>query len=268
MSSIRAASKALAHGIDRVRPPADGLVVLIYHRVGGDTASEIDLPTALFDEQMAYLAEHSRVLSLSDGVAALRDKTPIRSAVTVTFDDGTADFVETALPILERYQIPATLYAATEFIDTGRSFFGVAPPVSWAGLRDALETGLIEVGSHTHRHLLLDRASPAEIDNELDSSIDLIEAELGVPARHFAYPKAVVGSSHARTAVAARFESAALAGTKANPWTTSDLQALARSPIQTSDAMKWFQAKLAGGLGLEDRVRQRLNQRRYRDLTT
>lgn len=53
------------------------------------------------------------------------------------------------------------------------------------------------------------------------------------------------------------------AGTRANPYGRTDRQRLARSPVQTSDGMRWFERKLAGGMGLEDRMRQLRNRRRY-----
>ena len=58
-------------------------------------------------------------------------------AVVLTFDDGTADFCDLVVPALVDAGVPATLYAATHFIDTGTEFPWGAPPASWAGLRDA-----------------------------------------------------------------------------------------------------------------------------------
>ena len=67
-------------------------------------------------------------------------------------------------------------------------------PVSWSALRDACATGLVDVGSHTHTHRLLDRIAAADAADELDRSIDLIGDRLGRAALDFAYPKAVPGS--------------------------------------------------------------------------
>jgi peptidoglycan/xylan/chitin deacetylase (PgdA/CDA1 family) len=188
--------------------------------------------------------------------------------VVVTFDDGTADFVEHALPILERHRLPVTLYAATAFIDEGRPFPGDGLPLSWRGLADACETGLVDVGSHTHGHRLLDRLPADQVDDELDRSIELIGEHLGRPARDFAYPKAVAGSPAADHAVRRRFRSAALGGSRPNRAGATDPYRLARSPIQRSDGMHWFGRKLEGGMAAEEGLRRLVNRLRYAGATT
>ena len=172
------------------------------------------------------------------------------------------------MPILQRHRLPVTLYAATAFIDEGTRFPDDGRPVSWKGLADACATGLVEVGSHTHRHRLLDRLSGGEVDDELDRSIDLIGHHLGRTPLDFAYPKAVPGSPAADRAVRSRFRSAAVAGTRPNQVGRTDLHALARSPVQRSDGMRWFQHKVDGGMALEDQLRRLLNRRRYAVATT
>jgi peptidoglycan/xylan/chitin deacetylase (PgdA/CDA1 family) len=274
VSLSRQAVKVAAAAIDRWRPAPAGIVVLIYHRVGAGTGVEVDLPVSMFDEQLAHLRERGPVLSLDDALVALAGPAPEGPApVVVTFDDGTADFVDHALPVLVRHQVPATLYAATGFIDEGRDFPDEGRPVSWAGLREACSTGLVTVGSHTHGHTLLDRLPDDEVAGELDRSIERIGTELGTPPRHFAYPKAVPPAPAAARAVAARFASAALAGTRPNPWVTTDPQRLARTPVQVSDdrthrGRTWFERKVEGGLGAEDRLRALLNRGRYAGATT
>jgi peptidoglycan/xylan/chitin deacetylase (PgdA/CDA1 family) len=267
-SALRKAVKLAAFGADWLRPPPEGLVVLIYHRVGGRRASEIDLPTPAFNEQMAMLSASGRAATLDDGLRWAAGRTHGLAPVVVTFDDGTADFIDEALPVLVRHQVPALLYLATDFIERQRSFPDDGAPVSWAGLADAVSTGLVSIGSHTHTHILLDRADPAEVAVELDRSIELIGARLCADARHFAYPKAVSGSHEADALVRARFASAALAGNRPNVRGATDPWLLARSPVQTSDGPRYFRQKVAGGMGLEDAVRQRLNRRRYADATT
>jgi len=232
---------------------------------------------------MAAIAASNRVLSLSAALERLdlpagRPVAGYRGvdagSVVVTFDDGTADFVDVALPILERHGVCVTLYAATSFIEDGVDFPDHGRPVSWAALRDACATGLVDVGSHTHRHRLLDRVTPAEAADELDRSAGLIAERLGRPALDFAYPKAVAGTPEVAQLVRDRFRSAALAGTRANPYRSqqppraTDPHFLARSPIQVSDGMQYFERKLAGGMTLEDSLRRVMNRARYARAST
>jgi peptidoglycan/xylan/chitin deacetylase (PgdA/CDA1 family) len=271
---LRCALKEAAVAVDAVRRPPRGVVVLIYHRVGAATNLELDLPVDVFAVQMEALAASGRVVTLGDALARLSE--PVENGdgstgvdpVVLTFDDGTADFVDHALPILDRHRLPVTLYAATSFIDEARPFPGDGRPLSWRGLSDACATGLVDVGSHTHGHRLLDRMPPNQVDVELDRSIELIGEHLGTPPLDFAYPKAVAGSAAADRAVRGRFRSAALGGSRPNRFGTTDPYRLARSPIQRSDGMRWFRRKLDGGLAAEDGLRRLVNRWRYVGATT
>jgi peptidoglycan/xylan/chitin deacetylase (PgdA/CDA1 family) len=262
--------KRAAGALDGVLKPPPGVVVLIYHRVGAGSGSEVDLPRGLFEEQMSYLASTGRVVPLGTAVDVLRGPEPPEGPlpVVVTFDDGTADFAEQAVPVLVRHRIPVTLYTATSFIGGA----GQGPPagdaLSWSALADTLTTGLVDVGSHTHGHRLLDRLPATEVAAELDRSIELVGEHLGRTPQDFAYPKAVPGSPVADRAVRERFRSAALAGTRPNRVGSTDLHRLARSPVQRSDGMRWFRRKVAGGMALEDSLRRLANRRRYAGATT
>jgi len=237
-------------------------VILIYHRVGGRSPIKVDLPIDTFSAQMEALAASGSVMALDEAVDALGRGEDLTGSTVITFDDGTSDFVSDALPVLDRFQIPATLYVATKFVDEQIEFPDRGAPTTWADLRDAMGTGLVSIGSHTHSHALLDRLEPSSIADELDRSIDLIGEHLGVDARHFAYPKALAPSAAAEHEVRSRFRSAALAGTRANPVAT-DVFRLWRSPVQTTDTAAFFRRKAAGGMRLEDDLRQLVNRRRY-----
>ncbi len=278
------AMKTLAAAGDRVRPPVPGVVVLIYHRVGGGSGTEVDLPAQAFDEQMAWLAASGRVVSLDDAVDLLlagadgagaaagdgpeADHHPDHhhddDPIVVTFDDGTADLAEVATPILVRHEVPATVYLATRYVDEGVDFPDDGTPLSWAAVRDMAATGLVTFGSHTHRHLLLDRLDPAAAVDELDRSKDLIEQHAGAPAHHFAYPKAVAASDEVEPLVRARYRSAALGGNRPNPYAGTDVHRLSRTAVQVSDGAAYFVRKAHGGMALEDSLRRGLNRVRYR----
>jgi len=264
---VRSALKVTAAAAD-VGRRTPGLVVLLYHRVG-DGQGEIDLPVARFEEQLDWLGRHRRVVSLDDAVNELADVTvPTPQPVVVTFDDGTADFSEVVLPRVVRHGVPVTLFVATAYVEEQRDFPWGSRPVTWSGLAEAVSTGLVSIGSHTHTHALLDRAAPDAAADELDRSRSLIEDRLGIRCDHFAYPKALPPAPGVEGLVRQRFVTAALAGTRPNPYGATDLHRLARSPVQTSDGMRWFRRKAGGGMALEDTLRSALNRRRYTGATT
>ena len=270
----RELAKRVAFAVDDLTPARSGAVVLAYHRVGQRTESEVDLSTESFRRQIAHLTADLRVFSLDSFLAANRDdgtSAPIENrgdGIVLTFDDGTADFVDVVLPILVEYAVPATIYVATAFIDTGRSFPQDGRPASWAGLREAVSTGLVSVGAHTHDHILLDRCTRAAAADQLDRSNARIEDELGVTPIHFAYPKAVLARPEVEALIESRYESAALARTRPNPIGSTNPHRLFRSPIQVRDGWEGFRRKIAGGMSFEDDVRGLINRYRYRGKTT
>jgi len=98
------------------------LSILVYHRVvpEPDPLMPDHVCAREFDWHLAALERWFTVLPLREAAARLRGGTlPARSAC-VTFDDGYADNVTVALPILRRRGVPATFFLATSFIDGGR----------------------------------------------------------------------------------------------------------------------------------------------------
>lgn len=261
-SAPRRAIKAASRAWDAVRPPTPGVTVLIYHRVGATGGGQMNLAPAAFERQVEWLAANRTVIDLDAAVAAVGGAGPVSAAVALTFDDGTADWVDVVLPVLVRHQVPATFYLTTAYPGGELPLPDGEPAISWAGVAELAASGVATVGSHTHTHRLLDRLDPAEIADELDRSIDLIGEHTGAAPAHFAYPKAVDPSPTAGGAVRARFRSAALAGTRANVAGDDPLR-LSRSPIQAADTFDDVRRKADGGMGLEDSLRRRLNRVRY-----
>lgn len=275
MSSLKHAVERAGRIADRIVPPPSGITVLIYHRVGGGSDSAVDLDADEFERQLEYLAEHHRVVSLADAVAEISQAQPEGWAtdhddvgstpgVVLTFDDGTDDFVDVVAPLLERHQTPATLYAATQFIDDGEAFPWGAAPATWAGLADSTSSGLITVESHTHTHLLFARIDALTAAAELDRSIDLIGEHIGVAPTHFAYPKAIPPSAAAEIEVRKRFVSASLARSRVNRPGHTDLHRLWRTPIQRNIGLDAFGRRAAGGQRLEGELRALTTPIRHR----
>jgi peptidoglycan/xylan/chitin deacetylase (PgdA/CDA1 family) len=73
-----------------------------------------------FAEHMEMIRRHYMPIRLQQLVEASRDgKVPTR-AVVVTFDDGYADNLHEAMPLLERYDIPATMFATAGQVGSQR----------------------------------------------------------------------------------------------------------------------------------------------------
>jgi peptidoglycan/xylan/chitin deacetylase (PgdA/CDA1 family) len=112
----------VARGFEAVAQPS-GAIILMYHSVApDDLVPEIDSSNRLspqdFDRQMAFLREHRNVVSMGELVSKLEGgETPPAGTVCITFDDGYLDNLTTAAPILDKYNLPATLFLPTSYID-------------------------------------------------------------------------------------------------------------------------------------------------------
>ena len=240
---------ALSAGLVSKRDRGD-VVVLLYHRLGS-ARTEIELAPERFDRHIAALSRSGRARKLDDALARPD------GGVVVTFDDGTPDFYEHALPILVKHRVPAVLYLATAEIQASRG------SLSWDQIAEAVETGLVAVGSHTHSHADLSRLNAVEAEEEMRRSKHLIEDRLGIQCKHFAYPWGV-GSPAADVLVRRLFVTAALDGWRTNRRGRIDLHRLGRVPVLRSDGQFFFRAKAAGRLDAERLIYRALGRGPWR----
>ena len=100
------------------------LTILIFHRVlpAPDPIFPDEIDVARFDALMGLLSRTFRVLPLGAALRLREDGRLPPRALAITFDDGYADNVTLALPVLQRYGVQATVFVATGFLDGGRMF--------------------------------------------------------------------------------------------------------------------------------------------------
>lgn len=96
------------------------VVVLVYHRVTelADDPERIAVSPGNFRRQLEFIKQRFPVLSLAEEWTNLR-----KPAVVITFDDGYADNVLQALPIIEEVGVPATFFVSTAHIGTDQLFW-------------------------------------------------------------------------------------------------------------------------------------------------
>jgi peptidoglycan/xylan/chitin deacetylase (PgdA/CDA1 family) len=160
--------------------------ILTYHSLD-DTGSVISIPPDLFRSQMEWLAASQvRVVPLGE-----IQSTP--GAVALTFDDGFRNFYEHALPVLEQYRFPATVFVVSGHCGTSNQWtqtVGGVPRLelmSWSELEVAAAAG-VTLGSHTATHPHLSGLDATALERELASSRAAIEDRTGHVVDTFAYP--------------------------------------------------------------------------------
>jgi len=81
------------------------------------------LPDSNFEEQLRFLKTHFHVISMDEAASLSEPAFDYRPKAIITFDDGMRNNLSIALPILERYEVPATIYVSTGAIQTGQPFW-------------------------------------------------------------------------------------------------------------------------------------------------
>jgi peptidoglycan/xylan/chitin deacetylase (PgdA/CDA1 family) len=98
------------------------LAIFIFHRVfpAPDALMPDEPDIARFDEIMGWLARWFNVLPLDEAIARLKNGDLPPRAAAITFDDGYADNLACAVPILKKHGLSATFFIATGYLDGGR----------------------------------------------------------------------------------------------------------------------------------------------------
>lgn len=107
------------------RRMAPGALILLYHRVAELHSDPLSLNVTPrhFAEHLDVLTRRMRPMRLADLAAGLRHGRVPRRAVVVTLDDGYADSLHHASPLLERHGMPATIFVTTGYVDGAREFW-------------------------------------------------------------------------------------------------------------------------------------------------
>lgn len=173
------------------------LLVLGYHAVSESWRSALSVTPANLERQLISLVRQGyRGARFHDAVSSPEAS----KTVVVTFDDAYRSVRELALPILERLEIPGTVFVPTLFAGGEQlaSWPGVdgylggpdeheLAVMSWQELADMAARGW-EVGSHTRSHPRLTQLEGEDLIEELEGAREDCERHLGAPCHSLAYP--------------------------------------------------------------------------------
>ena len=236
---------------------------VMYHGVvtqDGTPFSPTHLTASQFEMDLAYYKKHFNVVSMSEAFDMYRNNIiPKKKTITLSFDDGFKNNLDTALPILEKYGLKTTFFISgictqdmetrslwTEYINTLNYYhrnevveidrykftnlydsqndvylvnyikglnketrdktmndliarydlntkIRTIPDEWWKimtldELKKFSRSKMVDIGSHGYFHYNMESLSSNEIDVELKSSKDLLEAAIDKPVISIAYP--------------------------------------------------------------------------------
>lgn len=166
------------------------LVVLQYHHVDDSTPAATSTSRSLFEAQIDMIGNLDlEVVALKEGtLAALDDAHPDTNEIAITFDDAYESVHRYAAPLLNKRDMPYTLFVNTDAI-------GTPGYMSWEQLRELAGNPLVTIANHSagHDHLV---KRPGEPENDweqrvaasLDIAQNVLKNQLGVEEPLFAYP--------------------------------------------------------------------------------
>ncbi|MFD3396371.1 polysaccharide deacetylase family protein [Alteromonas macleodii] len=204
--------------------------ILLYHHVSSSTPASTSISPEAFKSHMEYLDAHHTVVSLQDVVSAIQHNTTLpENAVAITFDDGYANILDNAHPILADLGFPYTVFINPDEI-------GVGPKqLTWEQVIAMHNDGVV-FANHTldHLHMLNgeqamgERAWLEKVWQNVESAEKKIEDKLDISLKYLAYPFGEYNTALANKLKAEGYIGFGQHSGAVGP--SSDMQALPRFP--------------------------------------
>ena len=181
------------------------VTVLMYHHIlskDSFIASSIDN----FEKQMKFISQNYKTLTSKEFEEYKKGKLPAKKSVMITFDDGWRDNLEYAYPILKKFNLKATLFAITGWIDEAskkeypfieRKHNEAKKIVkeranevvlNWSQLENMQD--VFDIHSHTHFHRD-DYFGKISLEEELILSKERLKQKLNINSNHLCWPRGI-----------------------------------------------------------------------------
>jgi peptidoglycan/xylan/chitin deacetylase (PgdA/CDA1 family) len=171
---------SLSSILKKGRNGKNNFIILMYHRVLDENDIERDHVQAgivvapqVFAKQMAFLSENYNLRSLEElAVFLKKNQSPPSKSVVITFDDGWRDNYLYAYPIMKKYNVPATIFLTTDYMNTDGIFWFAEVGMILAKRKIAPErlSGILERARKTSENI--SRPQSTDFDESWRDTID------------------------------------------------------------------------------------------------
>ncbi|MDR2429213.1 MAG: polysaccharide deacetylase family protein [Candidatus Margulisbacteria bacterium] len=177
------------------------VLILAYHRVLPEAKNALAVAQKNFVRQIAYLRRRKYLFMNAEDFYQkyIAQAAPLLNKIClITFDDGYRDNLKYAWPVLQKYNIPATIFVTVNKIGSPEPYYWDFKnqtqfskddlPLDWPELKHLQKSGWT-IGSHTLNHYALKQLSDEEAERELRLSKQRLEKELSCPVNTVCYPR-------------------------------------------------------------------------------
>lgn len=152
-----------------------------------DNFEYINTPQS-FEENIKVLLENGYTfMSFKELNDSINGTTSLPSKpILITMDDGYYSNYKYIYPILQKYNVKASIFIVTDKI--GKEIDG-KQYLSWEQCKEMQESNLVEIFSHSKRHVFYNKLPVRSIRDDVKGSYKIIEEKLGKQdLKVFAYP--------------------------------------------------------------------------------
>lgn len=165
-----------------------GVLIFCYHAINSKL---IEYPyrtsPEAFDLQLSLIRELFDVVTVADAANILQQanlQQLARPVAAISFDDGYRCNFTTARPILKKHNLPATLFATHDFIESENETY-----ISKIELQELQDDPLWHIGGHGLTHNVLNGLAMGDQDREISGSAEWLRKMGCISPLGFAYPQ-------------------------------------------------------------------------------
>ena len=215
-----------------------GKRILMYHSIGTKVKNDIysiySIDAGLFESQMKHL--HSNHFC---NLTSIKNFGLNKNSISITFDDGFADVLYKASPILSKLNIPFTVFVPPKLILEKNEYLSISE------LKELSKLDICTIGAHGYSHEPLTKFSLDDVSKEISYSKSWLEDATGDEIKYMSYPHGAVNNYIKNEVKKFDFISASSSKPGVN-LAKLDMLELRRTAILSHDSLDQFISKING----------------------
>lgn len=159
--------------------------IYVYNRIDEDQYPDTNIRAEQFQAQIDEITSGNYVVKpVSEIIDALKNKKNLPDrTIALSFDGGYKSFFDIAYPLLERHDLPYTLFISTDHIDSDNPQY-----MSWSELRKIAKSDLATIGIMPSSYARIYNEEDSEIRRQINKAKTRYREELGKQPEYFTYP--------------------------------------------------------------------------------